>query len=77
MGKDWTLAMTVTKERVLSYALTDRGEAMSCLREESPDTWKLAAWKERVNRVIKAKIQEIGGLKLGIRGGVEKIGEEY
>lgn len=29
--------MTVTKERVLSYALTDRGEAMSCLREESPN----------------------------------------
>lgn len=75
MGKDWALAMTVTKERVLSYALTDRGEAMSCLREESPNV--LFAWKERVNRVIKAKIQEVGGLKLGIRGGVKKIGEEY
>lgn len=30
-----------------------------------------------MNRVIKAKIQEVGGLKLGIRGGVKKIGEEY
>lgn len=30
-----------------------------------------------MNRVIKAKIQEVGGLNLGIRGGVKKIGEEY